>query len=54
MLGFRRLKKRSSRSDTQEGENSGETTQDVIVRQLKEKRVAELDGLLAKIKEEYM
>lgn len=51
----RRLKKRStSRADSRDGEGGGETAQDVIVRQLTEKRIAELDMLLGRIKEEYL
>ena len=51
----RRLKKRStSRADSRDSEGGGETAQDVIVRQLTEKRIAELDMLLGRIKEEYL
>ena len=51
----RRLKKRSmSRADSRDSDVGGETAQDVIVRQLTEKRIAELDMLLGRIKEEYL
>ena len=46
---IRRTKRASRDSDV-----TGETTQEVIVRQLTEKRIVELDQLLERIKEEYM
>ena len=43
-----------SRADSRDSDVGGETAQDVIVRQLTEKRIAELDMLLGRIKEEYL
>jgi hypothetical protein len=53
MLDKANTPKRTKRS-SRDSEGVGETAQDIIVRQLTEKRIIELDHLLEKIKEEYM